>query len=291
LFSNEAGQGSSPIAHSAAKTREPVREAVVAGLEPFIDTIVVCTFSALIILATGVWNRGPEARFEALPELVATATGGWTLESLAAPARDGAPWAPDELVFAIVRGDVNDQSGNDLHRLEGRVVMRGGAPTIEWAAVSSSVRPTLRDDGIYVSYVGATLTGKAFDSATPGLGKWLVTVSVWLFAISTIISWSYYGEQGMVFMFGGRLILPYKLFYCALIIIATWGFIETDVDLDNLTGFGTGVMLFANVPIMWIFGHQAMHAYHDYIARLDAGHMVAHTPPRLEDVVSGRDVR
>ena len=65
LFSNEAGQGSSPIAHSAAKTNEPIREAVVAGLEPFIDTIVVCTFTALVILSTGIWNRAPEASFTA----------------------------------------------------------------------------------------------------------------------------------------------------------------------------------------------------------------------------------
>lgn len=55
--------GSSPIAHSAAKTDEPVREGIVAGLEPFIDTIVVCTLTALVILTTGVWSRGPEATF------------------------------------------------------------------------------------------------------------------------------------------------------------------------------------------------------------------------------------
>ena len=56
LFSNEAGQGSSPIAHSAAKTDEPVREALVAGREPFIDTLIVCTFTAHVILSTGIWN-------------------------------------------------------------------------------------------------------------------------------------------------------------------------------------------------------------------------------------------
>jgi AGCS family alanine or glycine:cation symporter len=63
LFSSEAGQGSSPIAHSAAKTDEPVREGVVAGLEPFIDTIVVCTLTALVILSSGAYNRDAEASF------------------------------------------------------------------------------------------------------------------------------------------------------------------------------------------------------------------------------------
>jgi AGCS family alanine or glycine:cation symporter len=59
LFSNEAGQGSAPIAHSAAKTDEPVREGIVAGLEPFIDTLCVCTLTGLVILLSGAWNRGP----------------------------------------------------------------------------------------------------------------------------------------------------------------------------------------------------------------------------------------
>ena len=63
LFSNEAGQGTSPIAHSAAKTDEPVREGVVAGLEPFIDTCLVCTLTALVILVTGTWNREPAGDF------------------------------------------------------------------------------------------------------------------------------------------------------------------------------------------------------------------------------------
>ena len=58
LFSSEAGQGSSPIAHSAAQTKEPISESVVAGLEPFIDTIVVCTLTALVILSTGALERG-----------------------------------------------------------------------------------------------------------------------------------------------------------------------------------------------------------------------------------------
>ena len=63
LFSSEAAQGTAPIAHIAAKTDEPVREGVVAGLEPFIDTIVICTLTALVILVTGAHSRGPEAYF------------------------------------------------------------------------------------------------------------------------------------------------------------------------------------------------------------------------------------
>ena len=75
IFSNEAGQGTSPIAHSAAKTSEPVREAVVAGLEPFIDTIVICTVTALVIIVTGTWNRPAEAVLPDEVRPVAAAAG------------------------------------------------------------------------------------------------------------------------------------------------------------------------------------------------------------------------
>ena len=166
-----------------------------------------------------------------------------------------------------------------------------GETLIEWGTLESPVEPTLVEPGIYANYVGATLTAKAFDSAAPGLGKWLVTIAAWLFAVSTMISWSYYGEQGMVYLAGERSVLPYKIVYCALIVVATMGFLKTDAELDNLTGIGTGVMLFANIPIMLFFGSQAMRAYHNYVGRLHAGQMGPdHPKPSLEDLVSGRDL-
>jgi AGCS family alanine or glycine:cation symporter len=292
LFSNEAGQGSSPIAHAAAKTNEPVREALVAGLEPFIDTLIVCTFTALVILSTGIWNRAPEASFAVPPAVLAVGDTEWSLETLPAPGRIEGQWANGDAVFIVLSAGPNPQSGNNLHRLDGVIVEQSGVLVVEWASLISSARPRVEGPGIYATYVGATLTAKAFDSVTPGLGKWLVTLAVWLFAVSTMISWSYYGEQGIVYLFGERMVLPYKVIYCALIIVATWGFIETDADLDNLTGVGTGVMLFVNIPIMWLFGRQAMRAYHDYVARLKAGQMGPdHPPPSLEDLISGRNVR
>jgi len=292
LFSNEAGQGSSPIAHSAAKTDEPAREALVAGLEPFIDTLVVCTFTALVILSTGVWNRAAEAFYSTPPAVVEIDTGVWSIETTPAPGRLVGEWIVGESVFLIVIAEANPQSGNNAHRLSGTIVGQNGVLAIEWASLTSGARPQTDDTGIYATYVGATLTAKAFDSVMPGLGKWLVTLAVWLFAISTMISWSYYGEQGIVYLFGDRMVLPYKVIYCALIILATWGFIETDSDLDNLTGVGTGVMLFANIPIMWFFGYQAMRAYHEYISRLKDGRLgPGHPAPSIEDLISGRDVR
>ena len=80
LFSNEAGQGSSPVAHSAAKTDETIREGIVAGLEPFIDTIVVCTTSALVILVTGIWNRPAELTVDKIELTQITATT-WAVDT------------------------------------------------------------------------------------------------------------------------------------------------------------------------------------------------------------------
>ena len=291
LFSNEAGQGTSPMAHSAAKTDEPVREGIVAGLEPFIDTIVVCTITALVILSTNVWNRPAEAELPTSAALMQADEGSWTIPSTPAPFRANGGWQDGDGVYVIVHAHENPQSGNNLHKLDGSVSVIDDNATLSWGTITTDVRPELNSNGIFVSYIGATLTAKAFDSVVPGLGKWLVTLAVWLFAISTCISWSYYGEQSAVFLGGDKAVMPYKLVFCALTIVATMDFIKTDAQLDNLTGFGTGVMLFVNVPIMWLLGSQAMLAYKDYIKRLKSGRMgPEHKPPSLEDLISGRDV-
>ncbi len=309
LFSSESGQGSAPIAHSAAKTDEPVREGVVSGLEPFIDTIVVCTLTALVILSTGTFNREAEAQYAPGSVQVvevdadgdgvqdtANGTPLWTLSTRPLPPKtpearrtagiaEGAQdWRVNETIFVIAAADENPDTGRTLRRFNGTVQPRteAGWP-VSWSTLASEVRPELpsADMGqvpgaIYGEYSGATLTGHAFDRVQPGLGKWMVTLACWLFAFSTIISWSYYGEQGIVYLFGYKqpVILLYKLIYCLFIVVACIpGLITTDVELDNLTALGTGVMLWVNIPLMLIFGRQAMTAYHDYFRRYNAGAM------------------
>ncbi len=299
LFSNEAGQGSAPIAHSAAKTSEPVREAVVSGLEPFIDTIVVCTLTALVILTSGIWKRGPEATLDVLPQVVAVEgqDNTWTLETTDVTGLIDDNWT--DSVKIIVTADSNPQTGNSLHSITGIVRHDGDAAVIEWKRLKSNTEPSLALDktdvasgSIFFDYKGATLTAKAFDNVTEGLGKWLVTLAAWLFAISTMISWSYYGEQGMVYLLGQRSVTPYKYVYCALIIVAAIPqLVSTEAELDALTSLGTGLMLLANIPIMLIFGHQAMKAYHQYMGKLKAGEFHPHAAPKITDVISGEDVQ
>lgn len=281
LFSSEAGAGSSPIAHAAARTNEPVREGVVGGLEPFIDTIVVCTFTALVILVSGVWERGGEASYERAPAVIeGAAPGHWTVaaQPLPTPA-GGAGWSEGESIFLVLVGDPNEDTGNRLHRLNGAVECdAGGRCQGVYEQVAMSVAPTLRDAAVYRDYTGATLTAKAFDSAWPGLGKWLITLACWLFAVSTAISWSYYGEQGIIFMCGPRLVTPYRYAACLLLLAATLGFMDTTEELDYFSSLGNGLMLWANLPIIVFFGHKAMRAYKDYLRRLKAGEMQPPAP-------------
>jgi alanine or glycine:cation symporter, AGCS family len=287
VFSNEAGQGSSPMAHSAVKTDEPVREGIVAGLEPFIDTIVVCTFTALMILATGIWNRAPDVAFPETLEPVRT-DSGWQFPETEAPPGE---WQSGDSVTLIVEAGENPATGQNMHRIDGTVTLAGTEHVITWREFAGDVQPRISGDGFYRPYVGATLTAKALDTVHEGLGKWLITVASWLFGVSTIIAWAYYGEQAIAYLAGEKGVLPYKLVYCSLIVLATLGHIQTATDLDNVTGVGLGVMIWANIPITLLFGYQAMRAYKEYLGRLKAGQMGPdHPPPSLDDLLSGRDV-
>lgn len=334
LFSSEAGQGSSPIAHSAAKTKEPVREAVVAGLEPFIDTIIVCTLTALVILSTGAWNRDHESVLAANPQVIEATmdtdegSSTWHVgEKGTLPAKllksdeilnpdeitneedpadawfvplpdktkeaqklTGKNWQKQDQVFLVAQtGKASDDTTTDLVRVSGRVVKKGDGSHVavfKPGALKSNhtEQPTFRNANVYKDYPGATLTAHAFDRTIPGLGTWLVLIAAWLFAISTMISWAYYGEQGMVYMLGNWSVGPYKIIYCLMIVVSTIGIMESDADLDGLTALGTGVMLWANIPIMLIFSFVAMKAYRSYIGRLKKGEFKSHESRSLTDM-------
>ncbi|MFI9654367.1 sodium:alanine symporter family protein [Guyparkeria sp. GHLCS8-2] len=116
IFSNEAGLGSAPIAHAAAQTNDPVRQGTIAMLGTFIDTIIICTMTALVIVLSGVWETGES---------------------------------------------------------------------------------------------GAALTSAAF-AASLGGGNWVVTAGLVLFAFTTIVAWSYYGERSAEYLFGVKVIKPYR---------------------------------------------------------------------------------
>jgi alanine or glycine:cation symporter, AGCS family len=269
LFSSEAGLGSAPIAHSAVRTKEPATEGVVAGLEPFIDTIVVCTMTALVILVSGVWQRAPAAAWYAEPALVEVAPGQWQPSTAMLPPLNedsNGAWRTGDQIFVVV-----ETAPAQRVRLYGNVVENADGQFALWRPLSSATRPTLAENGIFQDFPGATLTAIAFDSAFDGLGRWMVTLAVLLFAFSTMLTWSYYGEQGVVYLMGERWVTPYRWLWCALIFVACLGFIRTDAELDTVSTVALGFMLLINLPTMVILGHKAMGAWHDYFRRLESG--------------------
>ena len=144
------------------------------------------------------------------------------------------------------------------------------------------------DKGVYRSFDGASLTAHAFDREFPGLGKWLVTLAAWLFAFSTMISWNYYGEQGTIYLFGARGVLPYKLIFLVLTAAAPV-VVRTTAELEDTIDFGTGWMLWANMPIVLLLGHLAVGALADYYRRLRAGDFHPHAAPPITDVAEGKE--
>ena len=267
LFSSEAGLGSAPIAHSAVKTPEPVTEGVVAGLEPFIDTIVVCTITALVILSSGVWKRDAVADWYADPAFVEVEAGQWQPASNLLPQRrDGAAWQTGDQLFVMTQG-----AGGERIRIYGAVAAGGLPGTANWRPMASAQMPVLAERGIFEDFPAATLTAKAFDSAWDGLGRWMVSIAVFLFAISTMITWSYYGEQGIVYLAGDKAVVPYRIGWCALIVFTCMGFIRTDAEIDTISTVALGFMLAINLPTMVILGPKIMAAWRDYFERLKGG--------------------
>lgn len=256
LFSSEAGMGSAPIAHAAVRTRKPASEGVVAGLEPFIDTIVVCTITAMVILSSGVWERGPTANLETGSGFTQNDNGQWIPQADTLPA--GAAAQEGDQVFLIV------QTGSDGDTLERLYAEIGDGGRLLWQGLDAERAPVMRDPGLYLDLPAAALTAAAFDSAADGLGQWMVTIAVWLFALSTMITWSYYAEQGVVYLAGERPVLGFRLVWCLLIIVATVGVVRTDAELDTLSTVAIGFMLAINLPLMMLLAHKAIAAQRTY---------------------------
>ncbi len=167
LYSNEAGQGSAAIAHSTAKTKYPIREGSVAMLGPFIDTIMICTLTGLVILTTGAWKHTAFYVNRIDPAFTTDLLNGSLLTSLAF--REGLSWL----------------------------------------------------------FIG---------------GDKIVTISVMLFAISTAISWSFYGDRASEYLFGNKAILPYRWIFVFFI------FIGAIIPLEAAWAFGDAALGFMTLP-------------------------------------------
>ncbi|MGK7901107.1 MAG: alanine/glycine:cation symporter family protein [Hormoscilla sp.] len=183
-FSNEAGIGSAAIAHSAARTSEPVREGIVALLEPFIDTVVVCNMTALVIVITGAYNN---REFEAL-----------------------------------------------------RAAQKG-----------------------------AELTAAAFGTVIAWFPI-LLAIAVFLFAFSTMISWSYYGERCWEYLFGASSLMVYKVLFLIAIFIGSVTKPTTVIDFSDAMLLA---MAFPNLLGAYFLSGKVLADLKDYMRRLNAGEL------------------
>ncbi len=115
------------------------------------------------------------------------------------------------------------------------------------------------------------MVAKGFDSVHDGLGRWLITIAVWVFGLSCIISYGYYGEQGVIYLFGERAVQPFRWLWCVAAAAACFGFITTSAQLDTISTVGMGLMYAINLPLLLLLGSKAMATYHGYFRRLRAG--------------------
>jgi AGCS family alanine or glycine:cation symporter len=240
LFSNESGQGSAPIAHAAAKTDEPIREGVVAMIGPFIDTLLICTMTGLVILVSGVWHEKQEQQVLVNEQsaIIAVTAGTEIQRDGAIPqgatasgvleVTNGAP-AGFELVrnHALI-DDVELMIADDpvlqrnLRSFSGRIRL---APEAEGRLDEGELLDAegRQVDGVlilrgFAMQNGSPLTAWAFREGLGrlafGQGHLLVTLAVFLFGLSTAISWSYYGDRSILYLAGPRWVMPYRVVFC-----------------------------------------------------------------------------
>ena len=245
LFSNEAGQGSAPIAHAAAKTDEPVSEGVVALLEPFIDTIVICTMTGLAVIITGAWHGAhpdgdrdrPAATSPGCSRMPKRATTMPPRRSSRSQIDDGYPQGGPFIVLARGAGR------SPLHRPAADPALHRHRPTRQVRAERQrAAYPTLQGNAVTT---GAPLTKLAFQRGLPGTwGRLIVVISVLLFAVSTAISWSYYGDRCANYLFGAKALLPYKLVFVVMHFV---GAVATLATVWTIGDIALGFVTFPNL--------------------------------------------
>jgi AGCS family alanine or glycine:cation symporter len=240
LFSNESGQGSAPIAHAAAKTDEPIREGVVAMIGPFIDTLLICTMTGLVILISGVWQDKQEQQVlvneQSAIVVVKAGAGvhlnGETAESDLATGRlpvvEGRPSGFELIRNHAVVDDVELLIADDPVLLRNLRTFSGSVEfdaegegkleeAVAYLADGTAAEGVLVMRGRAMQN-GSPLTAWAFREGLGrvafGNGHLLVTMAVFFFGLSTAISWSYYGDRSILYLAGPRWVVPYRVVFC-----------------------------------------------------------------------------
>ena len=253
LFSNEAGQGSAPIAHAAARAHEPVSEGLVALLEPFIDTIIICSLTGLVLLSSGVWTEKLENQFQDTDLIVLAETYSEQNEQ------------EKTTLYNYLAGNENiELLSGSLEVINGEIQNQ---PTVIHArSVAEEVKVWVNDqpyngkiefkDGKLVNQEGLTMSGKSLMHSAPlttiaftrswfgEYGKYIVSIGLLMFAFSTAISWSYYGGRAVTYLFGIKGVVFYQLIYVVGFFFAS--FADTTI-VWTLSGITIALMTIPNL--------------------------------------------
>ena len=239
LFSNEAGQGSAAIAHSAAKGKEPASEGMVSLLEPFIDTLIICTLTALVILSSGVWSEKHQNTFDRNDMIFVT--GDYTDQNT------------DDVKQLQIFLDKKTEKESEVKRYEGSISLQDGVAIsdgytlVNARSIAEDVVYKQRDEsslelepitGVVTVKNGklenldivvegkslihsASLTAEAFTKGFLGEnGKYIVSLGLLLFAFTTAIAWSYYGDRAVTYLFGSKGVHIYRVIYVIMFAVA-----------------------------------------------------------------------
>ncbi len=281
LFSNEAGQGSSAIAHASAITEEPVSEGMVSLLEPFIDTIMICTLTGLVILSSGAWTEKFENTFQSADFSI-----------LSGEYSDQVPEQKQELAKHLngLEGSIIETFDGDIDIVAGKLTS-SGVTVINARSVAENVVFSLDDEnGDLQPYNGkltvisgnldnsdivvtgkslvhsATLTSKAFTKSFLGeKGKYIVAISLTLFAFSTAVAWSYYGDRAITYLLGPKAVMPYRYVYVAGFFVAA---ISDTAFIWTIALITVALMTIPNVLCMFMMRKEVKEMVEAYALKL-----------------------
>jgi AGCS family alanine or glycine:cation symporter len=276
LFSNEAGQGSAPIAHAAAKTKEPASEGMVSLLEPFIDTILICTVTGLVILSSGVWKEKHENVFDRSDML------------FVAGQYDDSKQADVDKLY----GYLNEIEGNVVEPFTGSITVVNGTAVsdgftlLNSRSVAEDVKYAVGSEDLFTGTLkivegkpvkenlvvsgkslvhSAALTTIAFTRGFFGdFGQYIVSIGLLLFAFSTAIAWSYYGDRAMTYLLGPRSVMPYRVIYVAGFV---WAAFSDTTLVWALSAVAIVVMTLPNLFGIMLLCKEMKETVNDYWSR------------------------
>jgi len=276
LFSNEAGQGSAPIAHAAAKTKEPASEGMVSLLEPFIDTILICTVTGLVILSSGVWKEKHENVFDRSDMY------------FVAGKYDDTNQADVDKLY----GYLNEIEGNVVEPYTGSITVVNGTAVsdgftlLNARSIAEDVKYSVGSEDLFTGTLkivdgkpvkenlevsgkslvhSAALTTIAFTRGFFGdAGQYIVSIGLMLFAFSTAIAWSYYGDRAMTYLLGPRSVMPYRVIYVAGFV---WAAFSDTTLVWALSAVAIVVMTLPNLFGIMLLCKEMKETVNDYWSR------------------------